>query len=351
MGLICASVVVCASLSIIVNLIYAIDIVYTHLFYIPIVLAGIWHPNYAIFFALLLGSIHSTSSFLSGEVFSMVPILRSMVLLVVAILTSQVALKKEQILTERNKIDAELEKARQLHESILPKDFPIIEGFSFAAYYRPSAKIGGDIYDVIKVENNLVIYLSDVSGHGLDSSLLSVFINQTIKNYLLFVSAQEIRPPILLQHLSRQFFKEKYPEEYFISIFLAVLNLETLELVYSGLGFQDTPLIKLGDGSNKRLSTKSLFLSPCLPLSLLNFKERSITLTPGTTIFFNTDGLTEEKRDGAFYRDRLPKVFYKHAHLPPHTISHTIQEDFLCFNNGELQGRDDITFLILQLQR
>lgn len=348
MLIICASIILCIGLSIIVNLFYTIDIVYTHLFYIPIVLTGIWYPNYAISLALILGSIHTAISFLSRDVFFVAPILRSLVLLVVAVLTSRVTLKKEEILTERKKIDVEMEKARQLHETILPKDFPIIEDLSFAAYYRPSTQLGGDIYDVLPVQNKIILYLSDVSGHGLDSSFLGVFIKQTIKNYILFVPSQQIRPATLLQHLSKQFIQEKFPEEYFICIFLAVLDLETWELIYSGLGFQDTPLVKMGDGSNQRLFTKSLFISPCFPLYLLNFKENSITLTPGTTIFFHTDGLTEEKREGVYYRERLEKIFYKHAHQPPSIISQAIQEDFQSFNKGRPSGRDDITYLILQ---
>lgn len=47
---------------------------------------------------------------------------------------------------------------------------------------------------------------------------------------------------------------------------------------------------------------------------------------------------------------RLPKVFYHHAHLPPHLITQLVVEDFKEFNHGSLQGKDDITFLVMQIE-
>lgn len=246
-------------------------------------------------------------------------------------------------------LNEEIDKARRVHERILPTTLPFIEGISIAANYYPAQKLGGDFYDVIKRGNRLVLYLSDVSGHGLDGAMLSVFIKQTIKSYLSFIPPEEISPKKVLEYLAAQFQEENYPQEYFLCIFLVVLDLETMELSYSGAGFHDKPLVQLGDGARLTISSKGLFLSSNLFFNQVDLKENSLILTPGTSIFFTTDGLTEQSVEGAFYRDRLPEVFYGKARLNPHLVAQAVALDFKEFNQGSLQGEDDITFLALQV--
>lgn len=244
----------------------------------------------------------------------------------------------------------EMNKARNIHEHILPSTLPHVEGISFDAHYQPAERMGGDFYDVIRVGDKLVIYLSDVSGHSLDSAMLSFFVKHTIKGFLSLSSLESLTPENILAHLAEEFQQTNYPQEYFICIFMGVLDLETMEFVYSGAGFQDTPLVSMGNGERLALKSRGLFITSIFSLDKLSLEERRIELTPGTTIFFNTDGLTEEGEPGAFYGDRLSEVFYEREYLPPDRISQAVVEDFRDFNHGSLQGRDDITFLVMQVE-
>ena len=246
-------------------------------------------------------------------------------------------------------LDEEINKARMVHERILPSQLPDTEGLSFAAHYQPAQKMGGDFYDVIQKEGRIIFYLSDVSGHGLDGAMLSVFVKHTIKSYVAFTSVESIGPAGILCHLAEQFCQENYPEEFFVCVFMAVLDLDTMKLTYSGAGFQDKPLVYLGNGKKTTLSSRGLFISPNFPPELFSLQEQSIHLTPGTTIFLNTDGLTEQSNNGTYYIKRLPSVFYEHAHLAPQIIAQAVVDDFRAFNRGSLQGSDDITFLVLQV--
>lgn len=262
----------------------------------------------------------------------------------------ELASRIKEIESLYSRLDLEMEKARRIHEQILPTTLPTVEGVSFAAHYQPAYRLGGDFYDVIRVENKLVLYLSDVSGHGLDGSMLSVFVKETIKGYLSFSSPEEIRPESILRYLAESFGEEKYPEEYFISIFLGVIDLKNMQLTYTGAGFQDTPFVRMGDGTSLQLISKGLYITSFISPSLLNLKEDQIKLTPYTTIFFNTDGLTEQRTAGEFYRDRLSDVFYENSYLSPDLIASAVALDFQLFNRGALQGDDDITFLVLQVE-
>lgn len=132
---------------------------------------------------------------------------------------------------------------------------------------------------------------------------------------------------------------------------MAVLDLESMELTYTAAGFQDAPLVQMGGGERLKLVSKGLFLSTVYPGDMLNLEEESVVLTAGSTILFNTDGLTEQGVNGIYYGSRLPAVFYEHSHLPPREIARIISEDFRKFNKGSPQGRDDITLLVLQVDR
>lgn len=242
----------------------------------------------------------------------------------------------------------EMNKARDVHKRTLPREFPAVKGLSFAAHYQPAKKLGGDFYDVVHLGNKMIIYLSDVTGHGVDGAMLSVFVKHTIKGYLYFSTDEDIGPEKILRYLSTQFHGKNLSADYFISIFLAVLDLETMVLTYTAAGFQDTPLVSMGSGEQTKLISKGLFLSPAFSDELLNLQENSMHLAPGTTIFFNTDGLTEQGMKGTYYGTRLPAVFYENSAFPPELIVRAVCEDFRKFNNGSLQGNDDITFLVMQ---
>ena len=185
----------------------------------------------------------------------------------------------------------------------------------------------------------------------VDGAMLSMFVKHTIRGYLSFASPQDISPEKILRHLAAQFRRKNLPREYFICIFLSVLDLKTMDLTYTAAGFQDAPLVCRINGERLKLKSKGLFLSPAFPDRLLNLKEDSIHLSPGTTILFNTDGLTEQRINKGYYRDRLPDIFCPNSHLPPRQIAKIIREDFQALNGGSLQGEDDITFLILQRTR
>lgn len=257
------------------------------------------------------------------------------------------AKERLQRLTER--LNEEIERASQIHARILPTDLPEVEGLSFAAHYQPAERIGGDFYGIERVEHKLILYLSDVSGHGLDGSMLSLFVKHTIHGFLNFTPVEAITPASILKYLQRQFVKEDFPQGYFISIFMGILDLETMEFTYSGAGFQDRPLVQMESGEQVRLKCRGLFITSLSSAVNYSFHQESIALTPGTTIFFNTDGLTEEGVNGEYYMDRLPEVFYNNAHRRPELIVEAVVEDFRQFNHGLLQGKDDITILVMHL--
>ena len=246
-------------------------------------------------------------------------------------------------------LDKEINKAKEIHEKTLPKSFPDIEKVSLSAFYNPAETIGGDFYDVITSGNKLIMYLSDVTGHGLDSAMMSAFIKNTINTYVALKDS-DIRADKLVEFLAKQFIEEGYPGDFFICVELAILDIDTNELEYNGIGIHEPPLMKSGDNNITELKSSSLPISTAIPWDSYNFSSEKIRLNPGDTILFTTDGLAEHRLGDQKYRDRLSKTFHEFSHLPPEVIVETIKNDFATFNNGSLQGDDDITFMVFQLE-
>ena len=150
-----------------------------------------------------------------------------------------------------------------------------------------------------------------------------------------------------MHYLAGQFYKENYPEDYFLSIFLGVLNLETNICCFSGAGFQTPPIAVLPGGECIQLISKGMPISSVLPHEVMNYQTVSQELPFGTTVLFMTDGLAEQVQKSVEYSHRLKRIFLANCHFNPEQIVNIINNDFEKFN-GSLQGDDDITFLIMQ---
>ncbi|MFW5873610.1 MAG: GAF domain-containing SpoIIE family protein phosphatase, partial [Bacillota bacterium] len=111
-----------------------------------------------------------------------------------------------------NKLSNTLKRGKELHQQFLPDRLPEIDGLSFGSYYRSAECIGGDFYDLIEYKNNLVFYVSDVSGHDLSSSLLNIFLKEAVNSFLLMEigSPEETSPAKILEYISYRFSEEDF---------------------------------------------------------------------------------------------------------------------------------------------
>lgn len=249
----------------------------------------------------------------------------------------------------QGKIKENIQKAMQLHQQFLPRSFPHIPGITFAASYHPAENLGGDFYNVMKVGEECLLYLADVSGHGLDGAMLTIFIRETINSYLAFKhrEGQALSPEDLMDYISWSFRRERFPEDYFICLFIGVFRPPD-SFSYCSAGIQIPPILARGGEKIVALPTGGLPISPLIDAKLVQYEEYASQMLPGDTLLFTTDGLVEQEGPTGMYGEhRLHRALKAYQHLPPEIISRAIEEDFLSFH-GELQGDDDITYLVMQ---
>jgi sigma-B regulation protein RsbU (phosphoserine phosphatase) len=258
----------------------------------------------------------------------------------------------------RKKLNVEIANAIKIHKRSLPESLPQTDNISFASLYIPAEELGGDLFDAFKVDNGLlndffeqyVCFIADVSGHGLDSAMLAIFIKDTIKSFfsLKHIPGQVLSPKEIMHFFVDQYIKEGYPEEYLVCLFLVVFDLKTNELTYCNAGFHISPLLIKDEGNVVELNHASLPISTAIDADLLTYEDSSLHLSGSMTLFMMSDGLPEQKSDNEFYEDRLKKLFTEIYSLEPGQIVQKIHEDFTEFLKYE-KIKDDITLIVVKL--
>ncbi|NMA02458.1 MAG: SpoIIE family protein phosphatase [Clostridia bacterium] len=248
-------------------------------------------------------------------------------------------------------ISEDVNKAREIHSRFLPETLPQIANFNFAYSYKPAQNIGGDFFNIQKIGQQLLIYLVDVSGHGLDGAILNIFIRENINSFLLNSVKREegISPQKLLTFLYNSYNRESFPNEYFASAFVAVLDLERHMITYSNAGFHISPYL-INNSSLERLESSGLPIMNTIKGEKPDYQDHNLQLGDQFTLLLTTDGLVEEMKDDLAYgEERLANILFNNHHLSSQEIVEIIEADFKKFS-GQNTAKDDITFLVIKYE-
>lgn len=258
----------------------------------------------------------------------------------------------------RKKLDVEIANAFKIHKRSLPASLPEAENISFHSLYLPAEELGGDLFDAFKVDNGLlndyfdqyVCFVADVSGHGLDSAMLAIFVKDTIRSFfrLKHIPGQVLSPKEIMHFFIEEYMKEGYPGEYLVCLFMIVLDLKTNELTYCNAGLHTCPILVRDENNITELSNAGLPISTALNAGLLKYEDTSLPLSPAMTMFIMSDGLSEQRSENEYYEDRLKKLFAEIYCQQPAAIVRKVHEDFTEFIRHE-KIKDDVTLVVVKL--
>jgi serine phosphatase RsbU (regulator of sigma subunit) len=185
---------------------------------------------------------------------------------------------------QKETLEKELEIARQLQESLIPKGLIETEEVEFATHFEPSAAIGGDYFDILQVDDRrLAVVVADVSGHGLSAGLRMAM----IKAALTILVEEEEEPSAILYRLDRLLRSSGQEARSFVTATLAFLDLETGRLEIVNAGHPPTYLLR-GGGVRE-------ILLPGSPLGALGtqYGSTEIDLAAGDALVWLSDGFIE----------------------------------------------------------
>lgn len=184
---------------------------------------------------------------------------------------------------QKESLEKELELARNLQKSLLPSDLPAGGGIEFSTLFEPSAAIGGDYFDVLRLsDEELAVIIADVSGHGLSSGLRMAM----LKAALLILVEETREPEEILSRLDAVV-RANRERRFFVTATLSLFNVRTGVLRLTNAGHPPTYRIR-GDEVEEIL----------LPSSALgglghNYVRATLQLQPGDAVVWLSDGLIE----------------------------------------------------------
>ena len=249
-----------------------------------------------------------------------------------------------EALMSRDKLVAlqnELDMARSMQQSILPTQFPAGPGYSLFGKMQAARNVGGDFFDVIYLNDDRVgLAVADVSDKGVPAALFMMSSRTLLKGAAI---GHPEDPGLALKEVN-ELLLENNEGAMFVTVLYAVYDPATRELTYAN-GGHNTPLVVHGDGS-----TELLPLTGGIALGVFpdyDFDQASVTLQPGDTVIFYTDGVTEAMNgDGdQFGIEPLQELFGANQ---PHDPEEATNVVFQAVNDfaGETPQSDDITCLV-----
>lgn len=195
----------------------------------------------------------------------------------------------EALQMQKQALEAELGEAADYVKSILPA--PISGNVTIASRFLPSRQLGGDCFDYYWLDPDyLMVYLLDVSGHGLGSALLSVAVQNVLRSQSL-PGVNFYQPSLVLKALNETFQMEQQNDRYF-TIWYGIYNQRRRQLTYASAGHPPAVLVSKGAATPevKQLRTRG---QPIGMMPDAKYVSESCSVEHPSTLYIFSDGIYE----------------------------------------------------------
>jgi len=238
-------------------------------------------------------------------------------------------------------IESELEVAREIQSSILPRSVPELKDLRINAAYRPMTAVAGDFYEFMVVDQNRVGFLvADVSGHGVPAALIAAMVKVAMQS----VAPSADNPREVLRGLNRILSGQL--QDQFVSAAYLWLDTKDHKALYSAAGHP--PLLYWRSDKLERIESNGLLLGlkadSDYPVCELPFNS-------GDRFLLYTDGVVEPENDaGDFFGDhRLEQIVRENRSRPPAELSEQLLSGIRHWRSASMPQQDDITLIVIDV--
>ena len=270
-------------------------------------------------------------------------------MMVLSVLANQTAIAIEnsrlyQEALEKQRIQEELNVAREIQGHLLPKQGIMDDQFELVGYNLPSKEVGGDYFDFIPLDQNKIgIAIGDISGKGVPAALLMSNLQAVLR-----ISAIGHQSSCdVTRQVNRQITATTSLEKY-ATFFYGILDPGSMVLEYTNAG-HNYPILWHQNNSHKLLKEGGLIVGV---KSEVNYQSEKIQLLSGDTLVFYTDGVTEARHlatDEEYGENRLLKILRTINDRSAQSILDGILSSISEFTKGCLQS-DDLTLMVLKVK-
>ncbi len=243
----------------------------------------------------------------------------------------------------QQRIEGELQIARDIQMSMVPHTFPHREGLDMYASMTPAKEVGGDLYGYLIRDHMLYFAVGDVSGKGVPASL---FMAQATRLFQTMAD-QGMLPAEICTRMNKVLGGEDNVNGMFVTMFVGMLNMDTGHLHFCNAG-HNPPVI--GGGANHG---DFMQMEPNAPIGLwpdLQYVGEEIDSVKGRPLFIYTDGLNEAEDPELrqFGDERLLSILRNTHFDTAQQVIETLAADVETHRNGA-EPNDDLTMLCLRV--
>jgi len=260
-----------------------------------------------------------------------------------------------QVEKDRERLQNELEIAREVQNQLYPKSVPQLARLRITAACHPARMVSGDYYDYQKVDTgSAAIAMGDVAGKGISAALLMATVQSSFRTELrgavevaISVSpdgaSSRLSTSKLVSHLNQQIFNFTAPEK-FTTFFLGLWDDSTRTLTYTNAGH--LPPLLIHNGSVSRLSVNGMVVGA---FQFAQYESSSVVMDEGDLLVFFTDGITEPENEYGedFGEDRLVDLLLKNDHLSEESLIDLVMKAAEQWS-GTLELQDDMTLVMIR---
>jgi sigma-B regulation protein RsbU (phosphoserine phosphatase) len=243
---------------------------------------------------------------------------------------------------EKEKLQAELEVARQVQAQLFPKEVPKLKTLELAGICNPARIVSGDYYDFVPFDSrSTALVIGDISGKGISAALLMASLQSSLHAQLAIGSNEVVSTAAIVSRLNRQFYENSPPEKY-ATFYCGVYNDEQGRLHYTNAGHLAPILVRRGTVLRLESNGMAVGMFPDFP-----FQQACLDLQQGDLLVAFTDGITESEnvRGEQFGEERLTEMLIRSSDRPLDDIVKTVTESVSNWASDP-DNQDDTTILL-----
>jgi len=250
--------------------------------------------------------------------------------------------RHQGLVVERERLRRELELSRQIQTDMLPRAPLRLGAAEITGLSIPAREVGGDFFNYFALpDGRLAMLVGDVSGKGVSAALLMANVQATLRARL----PLETDLARLADGLDREV-DQNTPQSVYVTMFLAILDVERSTLRYVNAGHNPQYLIRERGGIEPLSSTG-------MPIALYaghGYQESTVRVTGGDLLFFYTDGLveTENERGEMFGTESLQTLLEAEQAQRVDTLLDRVDTAVRTFR-GSAEPLDDATMMALRI--
>ncbi len=319
------------------------------------IILGISYVGVALLIYLVLNPLHKLSEWIKdlghGEINDEIDIDASSEFGEIAQAFSDITHKFRQSqknLVDQERLQREMQVAQDIQQTLLPIDFPVLDGYEVDCHYEAAKEVGGDYYDFVEVDKDtLGIVVADVSGKGVPGALLMTMIRTALRT-----EARGLKDAAEVLARVNDFVMDDIKKGMFVTVFYLIIDSKKRQINYASAGHNPMILYRESTEKTYYLNPKGFPIGIQLPQKDFfrkSIESETIQLTKDDILLVYTDGITEamNSRRELFGEERLLNTLRTNGHLEVTDFVEKLKLAIYSFTQGTQQN-DDISFVSIK---